>query len=128
MDALRYCRTPLISKDDPAFTNGVGHVHDVQISDMHISRVDGNQNPILCLETDVDRMTIENFSTDSACPAFVMRNTGRCRLKLDGAEIPDSLELLNGAVLEDGEIRKPVGGEVRLNRGGFAKLHILRED
>ncbi|MBO7404222.1 MAG: hypothetical protein J6V24_04610, partial [Clostridia bacterium] len=127
MDALRYCRTPLIPPDDPAFTNGVGHVHDVRISDLHISRADGRMDPILCLETDADRMTFENFSTDSACPAFVMRNTGRCRLTLEGAEDPDSLELLGGAVSEEGEILKPVGGEVRLNRGGFAKLHIRRE-
>ena len=127
MDALRYCRTPLISRDDPAFTNGVGHVHDVTISDLHISRVDENRNPLFCLETDADNLVFENLTTESDCPAFVMRNTGACRVTLEGAEHPESLVLQNGAKKDVEGIVKPVGGEVCLNRGGFRKLSIVRE-
>ena len=129
MDALRYCRVPLVSPDSPEYREGVGHVRDVILSDLHISRSDEtNKNPLLCLETDADRLTFENLTTESDCPAFLMRNTGRCRLTLEGAEHPESLALTGGAVAEGESILKPVGGEVRLDRGGFRRLHISREE
>lgn len=129
MDALRYCRVPLVSPDSPEYREGVGHVRDVVLSDLHISRTDeNNDNPLLCLETDADNLTVENLTTESRCPAFLMRNTGRCRLTLEGAEHIESLTCSGGAEVNGDSIVKPVGGEVRLNRGGFRRLHISRED
>jgi polygalacturonase len=129
MDALRYCRVPLVSPDSPEYREGVGHVRNVLISDLHISRSDEtNKNPLLCLETDADDLTFENLTTESSCPAFLMRNTGRCRLILEGAEHPESLVLSSGAEVSGDGILKPLGGEVCLNRGGFRRLHISRED
>ena len=131
MDCLRYCRTPLFAPDDPRNTDGVGNARDIHIKDMAVSRDEksdlSNPRALICLETDVDDLTIEDFRTCGRSPVLRMTNTCRHILELEGAEKPESLTLSGGASYGGRAIDKPVRASVTLGSGGFGRLTVNKK-
>ena len=58
-DAARYCRTPMIDVNDPAYTRGVGHMHDVVVDGMSVKQL--GKTPQVQVETNADNFVIYNY-------------------------------------------------------------------
>ena len=130
MDALRYCRTPLFPADDERYTDGVGRARDIHLKDICVSRAEASDaagsRALICLETDVDDLTIENFRTSGKSPSLKMVNTHGHTLEFEGIEKPESVILSGGAAREGDIIKKPTHASVTLEEGGFDSLRITR--
>ena len=129
MDCLRYCRTPLFPPDDPRYTDGVGTARDIHIKDMDVSRTEetdhNNSRALICLETNIDDFTVENFRTAGVSPSLKMTNTCRHILEFEDLEKPETLTL-EGALADGGAICKPLRASVTLGSGGFGRLCIRK--
>lgn len=80
MDAARYCRTPLINKDDPRFISGVGCVENVLITNMNVYAVTMNTGrAFICLESNMKNFRMSNFKRDTVSDASESGNSIRIR-------------------------------------------------
>jgi len=115
LDAARYCRTPLIDPDDPAFTNGVGNIHDVNIEDMAVTQIGGN--PLIQAETNARNLVIRNFERTGpgGGETIRLRNISPSRVILRGAG-------------NDADLKTGYGDIFTLPTGGFAYFSIDTED
>jgi hypothetical protein len=60
-DAARGCRVPLFDEDNPPFPDGVGHLENIDISDLRVAKSAVNGIALLRLETRLKNFTIRNL-------------------------------------------------------------------
>lgn len=140
MDAARYCRTPLIKKDDPRFTEGVGCVENVFISDMNVYALTENKDrAFICLESNMKNFRINNFKRSKLYDApgsgytVRVRNIGGSCIILEGITgqrlLPENgiLSKLSSPYRTDNyryEIKTKTGDMFCLYDGDFSNLEI----
>lgn len=89
MDAARYCMTPLIKKDEPRYTQGVGDVRDVTVSDI-TAHSNKSGKALFCLETNLHNFTVRNYHFDEAgsakpfTPAVFVGNNADMQIEMNG--------------------------------------------
>ena len=117
MDAARYCRTPLIAPDAPAYVNGVGNIHDVIIENMSVNQI--GQNPLIMAETNARNLVIRNFERTGGPgdggETIRLRNISPSRVILRGAG-------------NDADLKTDHGDVFTLPQGGFEYFSIDTED
>ena len=118
LDAARYCRTPLVDPEDPAYTRGVGNIHNVLIENM--SAAQEGENPLILAETNARNLVIRNFTRcgPGGNETIRLRNISPSRIQLRG--------LSNGS--PDIDMTTNYGDIFTLPTGGFEYFSIDTED
>ena len=122
MDGARYCRCPILKVDDPRYSGGSGSIRDVVIEDMTVEAQGGPDQVLIPMETDCHGFEVRSFRVTGEAQAMLVRNAGKQRVLISGADMPESIGAEGCEASPDGMI-KPVGAEIRL-RGGFDLLRI----
>jgi len=111
IDAARYCRTPLVDPDDPAYTRGVGNIRDVLIEGMDITQA--GKNPLVAAETNAVGLVIRDFTRASGDgETILLRNISPSRIQLRSPDI---------------DMTTDYGDTFTLPAGGFAYFSIDTE-
>lgn len=89
LDATRYCRTPIVTPQDPRYFTGVGHVRGVDVSDVFVSSRTGKE-PLIAIEEDVEDFSVRNVLVDRdraalpEAPTLRIRNCRPTRITASG--------------------------------------------
>ncbi len=139
MDAARHCRTPLVEKDDPAYTRGVGNIHHVRLENFCVTQE--RQNLLINAESNCDHFEICNFMCapdNSAGDTLKLLNLSPARIKLYGIKKPQLEQLLADSKLTQYTVLAHADGSfgvdittdyydtLLLQSGGFAYLSLDR--
>ena len=85
IDASKYCRTPLVSKDEERYFSGVGCIENVHIDDVVINNIIASR-ALLLVESNLNNFVIENYrnkSKISISPFLLIRNVGSTSIELE---------------------------------------------
>ena len=91
LDATRYCKTPIIRPDNPRYFSGVGHVRNVEVSDIYVCSRTG-KDPLITIEEDVEDFHVRDIRIDHAhsampeSPILRIRNCRPSRIRIDGIQ------------------------------------------